>query len=286
MTDGRHERGIALASVLWSVAALSLIAAAMLSSSMHEARIGRNAWAQLQVQTAADAGVERAILSLFDPRAERRWPVDGTPRDIVFDGTNISVAIQDEAGRIDLNYANHTFLHDLFKAAGAEPAQADALADRVIDWRTPKNTRSLNGATADDYRNAGYAWLPRGGPFQSVDELALVMGMTPQILARVAPALTVYSHQRDFDLRVAPKEALLAVPGMDEARAEQTIAARDAPSARPGPALSGGAPVPIPVGHAFSITAMVRQDRIRFMRQAVVQISADPAHPFRFMAWK
>ncbi len=84
----------------------------------------------------------------------------------------------------------------------------------MIDWRTPKNTRSLNGATADDYRNAGYAWLPRGGPFQSVDELALVMGMTPQIFARVAPALTVYSHQRDFDLRVAPKEALLAVPGM------------------------------------------------------------------------
>jgi general secretion pathway protein K len=287
MNGRRGEHGLALASVLWTVAALSLIAAAMLSSSMNAARIGRNTWTQLQAQTAADAGVQRAILSLFDPRADRRMSTDAVGQDVVFDGMTVRVWIQDEAGKIDINYASHSLLRGLFKAAGAD--DADALADRVVDWRSFKPTRSLHGATAEDYRHAGYAYAPRGAPFQSVDELGLVMGMTPKLLARLAPAVTVYTHDPNFDLRVAPEDVLLTIPGMDASKAEASIAARDAP---PAPAGIGNiptanfAPTTAPAGHAYSITAEVQHDRVRAARHAVVLLSGNPAHPYWLLDWK
>jgi general secretion pathway protein K len=281
-----RERGIALASVLWGVAALSLIAAAMLSSSLNAVRIGRNDWDRVRAQNAADAGLQRALLSLFDPRGDRRPPLDGTARDIVLDGASVSVSIQDETGRIDINYASRTLLRDLFKASGADAAQADALADRVVDWRLAKNTRSLNGASAEDYAHAGYDYRPRGGPFQSVDELGLVMGMTPQLLARLAPGLTVYSHRPDFDMRVAPKETLLAIPGMTEAEAEMSVAARDAAPARPGVITPAAMSSNVVVGHAYSLTAQAHQGRATATRQEVILLSGDPAHPYWVMGWK
>jgi general secretion pathway protein K len=288
MNGRRQERGIALASVLWTVAALSLIAAAMLSSSMNAARISRNAWAQLQTQNAADTAIQRAALNLFDPRADHRFPMDGTPHDEDVDGITVSVAIQSEDGRIDLNYAHRPLLHDLFKSAGADSALADALADRIVDWRSPKATRSLNGAAAGDYDKAGSAVRPRGGPFQSVDELGLVMGMTPEIFARVAPALTVYSHSPNFDMRVAPKPALLTIPGMTEDEANRDVALRDGvPTISPtNVVIAAIQPAAAQEGHAYAIGAQARRGAIRFSRQAVVLLTGDPVHPLYFVDWK
>ncbi len=275
--SARHaERGIALASVLWTVAALSLIAAAMLSSSMNAARISRNSWSQLQVQTAADEAIQRAILSLFDPSGHA--PFDGATRQIAVDGATVGISVQDEMGRIDINYAGHSLLRDLFKSAGAE--DPDALADRVVDWRSPKGTRSLNGASSADYGHAGYAYRPRGAPFQSVDELALVMGVTPDIFARVAPGLTVYSHSPNFDMRVAPKQVLMAISGMSADDAARQIAVRDAP------ASGASSPLAALPGQSYAITAEASQGRMRAMRQAVVLLSGNPAHPYWVLDWK
>jgi general secretion pathway protein K len=278
MKRGRNERGIALASVLWGMAALSLIAAAMLSSSMNAVYVARNSWTQLQAETAVDSAVQLAILSLFESDAGRRLPVDGSPQQLTVDGQPVAVSIQDEAGRVDVNYASRNFLHDLFKAEGAQ--DADALADRVVDWRSPGSAKSLNGASADDYRNSGYDYLPRGGPFQSVGEVGLVMGMSPELLARIEPALTVYSHSPNFDMRVAPKEVLMTIPGMDDAKAGQIVAAR-APS---GAAAYFGATDP--VGHAFTITASIAGDNAHASHRAVVMVSGDPAHPVWLLDWK
>ena len=92
MTRWRDERGIALASVLWGMAALSLIAAAMLSSSMNAVHIARNDWTQLQAENAADTAIQRAIFSLFDLRADHRLPIDGTTQSLTVNG-------QSEIGR-------------------------------------------------------------------------------------------------------------------------------------------------------------------------------------------
>jgi general secretion pathway protein K len=268
MTGRRSERGLALVVALWGVAALALIAAAMLMSAVTTARIDRNAWEQLRVQTAADTGVQSAILSLFDPTQPQ--PLDGREHSLSFAGIAVTVSVQDESGRIDLNYATRALLRDFFNAIGAN--DADSIADRVIDWRTRKETRSLNGATAEDYRSAGYTWHPRGGPFQSVDELGLVLGITPDLLRRAAPGLTVYSHIPGFDTRFATRDVLRTIPGTGEHEADELVAAR-------GPTAAAA-------GHAYSIVATAARARMRFSRRAVVLISADPAHPYWSLDWK
>lgn len=272
MTSRDSERGLALVVVLWGIAALSLIAAAMLAASLGSARIGHNAWAQVQVQTAADAGVQGAILSLFNPGPDGRPRLDGGESAMRFGDTTVSVSIQDESGRIDINYASRGLLRDYFRAVGAAADEADRLAGRVVDWRSPKGAANFTAASAADYERAGYSYRPRGAPFQSVDELQLVLGMTPGLFERAAPGLTVYSHHANFDTRTAPKKVLEVIPGIDESRADQTIATRPPAIALPG--------------HAFTIVATATSGPTRFSRRAVVLLSGDPAHPFWILDWR
>lgn len=261
MTSRRGERGLALVVVLWVVAALSLIATAMIASALNAAHIDRNAWVQLQVQTRADAGIQAAILALFDPDPADRLFLDGRTQTLPIPGATVEVGVQDESGHIDLNFAGRNLLRDYFKATGAD--DADALADNVVAWRTPK------GSLADD-RETDAANRPRGGPFQSVEELRLVAGMTPELFARVAPGLTVYSHHANFDTRIAPDLVLAVIPGMAQ---QASGAARRWPS----PALPG---------HAFAITATAAEGQTRFSRRAVVLLTGDPSRPYWVLDWR
>lgn len=270
MNGRRHERGLALVVVLWVIAALALIAGAMLSASMTSARIDHNSWTQLEVRTEADSAVQEAILSLFDPGHPTR--LDGRERQLSSHGVSIALSIQDQGGLIDINRAGPGLLRMLFRANGVEADTADKLVDRIIDWRSPPGTRHLNGASSADYGDSEPSSRPRNAPFQSLDELRLVLGMTPEIYERVAPALTVDSLRSDFDLRVAPREVLRIIPGMNPARIESAMTARVATFARPG--------------SAYSIVAKAQANQIRFSRRAVVLITGDPAQPYRIVDWQ
>jgi general secretion pathway protein K len=283
---GHRERGLALVSVLWGLAVLSLIAASMLSAGLLSARMSRNAWAAIRTQTAADAVVQRAVLSLLDKSASGRWRVDGTPRDVSFDGVTVTVSIQDEAGKIDLNKADAQTLQGLFESEGLAPDDAAALADHIVDWRTPRDRNSIAGGTSADYSGSDYD--PRNGPFQSIDELRLVAGMTPALYARAAPVLTLYSHSASIDPDTAPREALLAQPGMTEDKVDQILATRHdaATSSITGDFGQTITVVPRLIGRAYAITATARLGRAQFLRQAVVEMTGDANHPFWFVAWE
>jgi general secretion pathway protein K len=245
----RSERGLALVVVLLGVAALSLIAFAMLSSSLTASRIARNDWAQLQIATAADSAVQAAILSLFDPLPKEQPPLDGTPRDSAAGDIDITTAIQDEAGRLDLNLSGREILRSYFAAAGGlDTSVADALAANVIAWRTAH------------------------GPFQSTDELRGVPGMTPDLVARLAPGVTVYSHRASFDMRTAPPTVLQAIPGMSKANADATATARGRAIVRPG--------------HAYRIQVSAVRGGMHVTREAVVLVTGNPASPYWMLDWR
>lgn len=264
MTMGRHERGLALVVVLWTIAALSLIAGAMLATAMTSAKIERNSWTQLTVRTAADSAIQGAILSLFD--TANPPPLDGRERQALTDGVAVTLTIQDQRGLIDLNLAGPKQLGRLLQLSGADGATANGIAARIVDWRSPAGTESL------DENDGGTGYRPRHAPFQSLDELQLVAGITPEIYARLARALTVYSHRPDFDMRAAPSEVLRTIPGMDQAAVNRTIATRSTLLVRPGV--------------AFAIIAKARKNEIRFTRNAVVQLTGDPARPYRILDWR
>lgn len=284
------ERGFVLVTVLLTMALLALMAVGALSSGSLSYRMARNALAQSRGEALADAAINRAILGLLDSRLEKRWRVDGEPVHLSFGDADVTVRIQDELGTIDLNAADGPLLINLFESVGLSADQTEPLVDKILDWRDASQDRRPHGAKEAEYRAAGLDYVPRNGPFQSVDELKLVMGMTEVLYRSVAPALTVYSGRPAIDPRTAPKEALLALPSMDAGTVGALLANRTADvadsgdrSAVPPGALGEGITT---AGRAFSITAEVTERGKLWRREEVVRLTGDSRRPFLVLSWK
>jgi general secretion pathway protein K len=198
----RSEAGIALIAVLWTLTLLSLIAAALAFESRSSTRIARNLVENATARAAADAGIQRAILDLEAstgaPADARSFRTDGTVYVWRFGPSTVQISIRDEASKVDLNKAPGELLAALFTSVGVDPAKAQGLADAIADFRDADNLTRAHGAEEGEYREAGLVWGPKNAPFQTVEELQQVLGMTAEIYRRVAPDLSVYSITATF----------------------------------------------------------------------------------------
>lgn len=255
--------GFALVSVLWGVAVLSLIAAAVLSSSVLSSKFQKRITMDALGSALADAGIARACLALLDERFANRWRTDGGVQKLDFAGHEVQVTIQDELGRIDLNAADFEILRHLLISVGVDASASEELANRVLDWRESDDlhrTRGFNAASPQG------VWRPRHGPYQSVDELLLVQGVTAELFAAISPALTVFSQKANVDPSVAPASVLSALPGMDEGRAADILAERERLGGPSSSSLSR-------VGRAFAIRAEVEIGTRRFVRSTTIRLT-------------
>ncbi|HEY1837714.1 MAG TPA: hypothetical protein VGG36_08670 [Rhizomicrobium sp.] len=292
----KAERGWALVAVLWTLAILSMMAAASQALTVASARVTHLANDNARIDADVRAGVVRAILALEDPRIAARWRVDGMPQTFVFDGLAMSVRIQDTAGLIDLNVADDDALQGLFISAGLPADAAKTLTANVIDWREPvggddADQSRTQGTTDARYAAAQLGYMPRHNPFQTVDELKLVIGMTPALFARVAPALTVYSRDSDVDEQTAPVIVLNALYPGDTNKIAQIIAGRNNPQAQAdGDQQPSGPPGVISDngsswGHSYRVTIAAMPNGRRIVRTAVVEPTGDPDRPYLVEAW-
>lgn len=286
----QRQDGVALVLVLWVITLLTVIAGNFAYSMRGEAQIARNLLGTAQAQARADAGVQLAWFELLKPASDSlRWQGNGLVHEIVQDGVVLRITILDESGKIDINAAPEGLLRSLFKSAGLDDQASAALSDAVLDWRSPGDLRRLNGAKEQDYRAAGKNYGPPNAPFETVDELQRVLGMSPALYRQVAPALTIYSLQAGINTSVAPREALLAIPGANPGMVEQFLAQRQQ-------ALANGQPVPAFAGAgtfssgSSSRTYLVRSeaslpDGTVFVRQAIGRLSPNPKYPIQLVSW-
>ena len=99
----------------------------------------------------------------------------------------------DEERCVNLNRADRPLLRALLAAAGGRVAgDADALAAAIIDWRDADDQTSPGGAEGDYYARLSPPYACHNGPFQSLHELLLVRGVTPELLNELAPHVTVH----------------------------------------------------------------------------------------------
>lgn len=304
--EQKNSRGIALVSVLWILALLAIIAGSFTSNARTNAKLAYNLAENAKARALADAGVNRAILALLGPgrqpmlgpemealivsrpELEQHWPADGTIYGWRFGGGVALVSIQGETGKIDLNTARDELLKGLFLSVGLEDQEAAALVDAIADFRDPDDLRRLNGAEDDDYRAAGFAYGAKDRAFGAVEELAQVMGMTRALYERVAPALTVYSGQSGIDPRTAPREVLLALPGVDGNAVEALLATRAEATQAALLELPGAADYLLQSRRqVFTVRAEAKTAGGGiFVRQAVVQLSGDHKQSVVFHTWK
>jgi general secretion pathway protein K len=260
----RAQRGLALVSVLWGVAILSVIAAAMLTASLTTAYVGRNVWNATRGATLDEAAINRSILALMDDRPGRQPRTDGAARTVTFDGESVRVWIQDESGRINLNVADKETLQSLFRSAGLERDAATTLVERVVAARGQSSQAGGSSVT-----------------FRTVDDIRGVSGMSDALYARILPLVTVYGRSGAVNTQVAPRAVLLALPNASESSVADLLRDRDAARAT---IPSGGAA--IQPNATFMITAESRVGGAHAIRVAVVQFTGDAEKPYWFLSWQ
>lgn len=287
----KRQRGIALVIVLWIVMLLAIMAQSFLFEVRTDVQLTRNLLENSQARAEADGAIMRTIAQLSTDRLQPDAVFDGRERLYSVNGIELKVAIQDEAGKIDLNMASDTLLENLFRVAGLDGDSAKSIADKVIDWRDENEFRQLEGAEDSDYRSAGLPYGAKDQPFESVAELKLILGMTEELFDQITPALTVHSKRSSVDLSVAPKLVLLAVLGNDEEGALAVLESRqmDDPLAL-NKELQNLASAQNVAGRSrrnvFSIElALQMPSGAASKRTAVVEFTRNASKPFRILAW-
>ena len=190
----RRQRGFALLVVLWSMPLLALVGTHVTATGRVEAQLAGNLRQAAVAEAAADGATYEAIFHLLDT-APRRWLPDGLPREIALPGGGLAVVtVRSEAGKVNPNIATMGLWKALLGQLGADPAAAASLAAAILDWRTIGPRPRPGGAKEPQYRAAGRDYAPPGRPFESIEELGLVLGMTPALADRLAPYLSLYQN--------------------------------------------------------------------------------------------
>ena len=301
------EKGVALIAVILVAALLAAIAAAFTMNARTQIIVARNTVEGAKARALADAGINWAVYLIAQPA--QAPPADGTPVTHAFPGGTVTVSVQDEGGKVDLNRASEALLRGLFIAAGLERADADALTHAVMDYRDADNLKRLHGAEDDDYRAAGLKHGAKDTRFESVDELRRVLGITDDVFAAVAGAVTVYGRRRvntavatplaraatSGDGALGAAATPLAGDGADTTAAAR-LARREALSStgsqitQPVPATPGAVPPRRGARAASRNTYTIRAEAITetgavFVRQAIVRPAPTRQRPYTVLEW-
>jgi general secretion pathway protein K len=253
-------RGAALLLVLWLIVLLTALVGGFAMLARTEHLQGRTLVRGLVAGNAARAGLEYALVRLAQPDLRRQWRADGRPYAWRFGDAELEITVIDENGKVDLNQSDAGLLAALFVATGVEQAQAGRLAAAIVDWRDPDLlTQPAGGAEDPDYASAGLPYGAKDAGFESIAELEQVLGMTPDLYARIEPHVTVYSGRSRPEPAFASAEVLTAL-GMDGERMIEQRRRWDPALGQPPPADVAGGLLNGSSSGTYSIRSRARLD--------------------------
>ena len=239
-----RQRGMVLVIVLWIVTLLAVMAGGFAYSMRVETRLATSSVERAQARALAEAGVAYALAWQLDPDAQKQWPPNGDRRTWSFGGGRLRIEVTNASGLVNLNNAGPELLKALLAGAGVGSREQDPLAEAIQDWRDPDDQSMPQGAESADYRAAGRPG-PKNAPFESVDELGQVLGMTRELYERLASVATVFAYDSGVNPELAPARVLRAL-GLDERTVTDYVEARA--RARADESL----PPPLPSGDGLS----------------------------------
>jgi general secretion pathway protein K len=238
------RRGFALMAALWLLVAISTVSLELSVIARGRRLSTINGLESVRAAAAAESGIEHARarlarmigqgvgetwndpVSVLDP-----WHRAGAAaiRDSVAmaDSATYRMHVTDLGATLNINRATEDELRAFLTAKAIDAVTVDGLAQAIIDWRDEDDFRRLRGAERDDYIKAGARELPRNGPFESVDELRFVRGMSPAILSTVRDDLSVFGSGQ-VNVNTAGVPVLMSVSGITLLAAEIIVQAQRA----------------------------------------------------------
>jgi len=187
----RRQGGFALLIVLWSLVLLALLTTQLTSSARSELQLAANIRSASVREAQADGLIYGAIFRLMSGSPVQRR-ADGLDQPMAVPGGRAILRVTSLAGKVNPNTASEPLLTALLEQVGMAEKPAAGLAAAIADWHTPGQRARPLGAKAAQYRAAGRSYAPPGAPFETIGELGEVLGMTPQLLARLTPHMSVF----------------------------------------------------------------------------------------------
>lgn len=251
------RRGFVIVAVLWLMVALGAVGLDQSLRNRTERLAAANAIDEARARSVALAGAEYARSRLTAALLERadelrsqgrrsrtrsmgrlfgrsdpfedpwRVPEELVVSEGALGDARFTLRVRDRGALLNVNEVDYESLRSFF-ALGlrVDAADADAIANAIVDWRDPDDLPWPGGGEREEYLEEGRPVLPANRGFADVEELQFVRGMTPEILAQASPYLTVFGSD-DINLNAAPEPVLLAIPGMTEAAAAAIVDLRE-----------------------------------------------------------
>jgi general secretion pathway protein K len=243
--------GVVLLMVLWAMTILSAIVFSFSLMARTEAFASASFRGAAANRLLAEAGIERAIVEILyrnmnkgqqaiAPDGGEPVRIDGTSYTGRINNGRYTFRIIDETGKIPLNALTDmtgVVLKNLLVNMGYPEEEAQTVVDSSLDWRDEDELHRLYGAESDYYMSLPSPYKAKNGPFDTVEELLLVKGVTPAMLygdgkrKGIIQFLTVSSKSDTINANAAPREVLLAIPGMTPEAVDYIIAQRQAVTA-------------------------------------------------------
>ena len=328
------RRGIALILVLWVLTLLSVLVMEFCFSMRTEINITRNFKEAGQMYFYAQGGIQRAIAETIyrnDPAIHARrqnlktedssgidleWRLDGTPHTLPFEGADVEVRVKNESGRINLNGATDVIIRKVAKYFLEVGEQRDTVVDSILDWRDPDDLHRINGAENDYYRSLSEPYDCKNADFDSVEELLLVRGVTPELffgkrvkgeegeeipVVGLKDLFTVFSTAAKVDINSAPLEVILVLFGIPTDLAKRVVEVREERSFENPSDLSLRVPELVPflpevqasLGFSqttpyYSIASLAKMKAGLSVRglECVVKIDGQEKSGFKMVMWK
>lgn len=287
-SDETPDKGFVLVIVIWFVGLLALIAATFAHTARTHIRISANALESTRAELLTDAGVMLAVrdlvLSAQSIGQPRRFAITSQPVSCLVEPEGrLLIDVRDAAGKVNINKAGLPLIETLLMGMGETPATASTIAASLLDFRDHDDKRRLNGAELSDYLTAGRERMPKNAPFEVIDEVTHVFGISPSLAEKLKPHITLHSNHAGIDPRVASDELIAILKrGLEGATASfATFAA----TSRTGPLPSLF--TSISQRRIFHITVRARTtSQATFVRAATVDLGSRSASTFVFLTWQ
>jgi general secretion pathway protein K len=260
----RQDNGFVLVLVIWLSGLVAAFAISVTASVRSHALYARNHMSEVTAKGIADGLVQLTAWQLV--YAEGAPPADGTWLACRWpDGAQAWLALQDHSGLVDINTATPRLLTALLTGLRLPLDQAEGMVTAMRDFRDADNLSDFGRAEPEVYPGRDFG--PKNAPFEAVEELDQLPGMTPTLFAELRTLTTIHTGQPGFDVATAP-EGLLNVLGFTRT----SLAGLSFASPRSS--------------HVSSITVAVQTgDRTRFVRRATIERTDQPLRPFVVLAW-
>lgn len=225
------EGGVALIAVLWIFIFLSVVAFDFTASVREEGMTANRFLEETDGYFLAMTGFEKGVYELLGQYSKVMAGAsqsidlnDGEWREINVGEGFYRVRMVDEWGKVNLNRANEETLRLIFANLDIEEPRRTILVDSILDWRDEDRLHRLNGAEDDYYLSLSPSYTARNGPFDLVEELLWVRGITPELFygteeegierVGIKDIFTVDSQQEKVNLLTASAEVIHLLTGV------------------------------------------------------------------------